>query len=389
MVTESLCRCICGSSKDQLDSHRAWGETPRIADALEKADEPRQPKIVGCLSYAITIDQPLRGAPIREGELWHLSTEDKVESVNFALYVNGFSFGQDEQDTHVSLSPFSLVRNCKFQSAYPSLNLASFKIFKISLFCQGLCYYFGVQAQDEHCSEEERSRWVLDISRAMRLVTQSLFPPFTIRCDPVGSVATTHRRLMAGYLIHHDDENTASVLYCELHPHCGDRAKLVLYENELCEAPVLDVYLTERSLCCEKIGINCSCFSVEDHQFSTRTLSERKLWLRAISNLKVKLQNRAPSPTSDDIRHYRHAIKEHLSTMTCSNDATAPKDALLQRSLQRPASWRDGGRGLQALAGPLPAEEGKPEAGLALARSTPCRAGAPAWPSGRGALLWL
>jgi hypothetical protein len=137
---------------------------------------------------------------------------------------------------------------------------------------------------------------------------------------------------MAGYLIHHDDLPVASVLYCELHPQFDDQAKLLLYENELCQTPVMDIYISERSICCEKVGINCSCFCVEDHQFSTRTLSERKLWLRAISNVKVKLQNRAPTPSCEDLKHDRLAIKEHISTIKATLEGQAPMDALLQRN---------------------------------------------------------
>lgn len=33
------------------------------------------------------------------------------------------------------------------------------------------CYYFGVRSEDERWAEEERSRWVLDVSRAIRLAT--------------------------------------------------------------------------------------------------------------------------------------------------------------------------------------------------------------------------
>lgn len=332
MLSTSLCRCICGTRKgDRFDPQKVLGTD---FDTLDEVDEPpfQPPQITGLLSYSVAVDQPLRGVPIREGELWYLSAEEKVEPVNFTLYVNGFSFVHDSHEVSISLSPFSLVRNCKFQSNYSNLNLSDFKIFKVSLFTHGICYYYGVRGADERQAEEERSRWVLDISRAMRLVTQSLFPPFSISCDPIEAVALTQRRLMAGYLIHHDDLSVASVLYCELHPQTEDQAKLVLYENELCQAPVMDIYISERSICCEKVGINCSCFCIEDHQFSTRTLSERKLWLRAISNVKVKLQNRAPSPTTDDLKHYRMAIKEHISTIRATLEGHAPMDALLQRN---------------------------------------------------------
>lgn len=347
MLSTSLCRCICGTRKgDRFDPQKVLGTD---FDTLDEVDEPpfQPPQITGLLSYSVAVDQPLRGVPIREGELWYLSAEEKVEPVNFTLYVNGFSFVHDGHEVSISLSPFSLVRNCKFQSNYSNLNLSDFKIFKVSLFTHGICYYYGVRGADERQAEEERSRWVLDISRAMRLVTQSLFPPFSISCDPLESVATTQRRLMAGYLIHHDDLSVASVLYCELHPQSEDQAKLVLYENELCQTPVMDIYISERSICCEKVGINCSCFCIEDHQFSTRTLSERKLWLRAISNVKVKLQNRAPSPTCEDLKHYRLAIKEHISTIKATLEGQAPMDALLQRNPRKSyhAPGMEGGLG--------------------------------------------
>merc|ERR1712048_1494739 len=135
---------------------------------------------------------------------------------------------------------------------------------------------------------------------------------------------------MAGYLVHGDDVPTASVLYCELHPQSNDQSKMALYENELCQVLVMEICITERSTCCEKVGISCSCFSIEDHLFSTRTLAERKLWLRAISNVKVKLQNRAPSPSGEELRQYRLAIKEHINTIKATFEGLPPMDALLQ-----------------------------------------------------------
>lgn len=305
-------------------------------DGLEEVDEPpfqRPPLVAGRLAFNTLADQPLRGAPIREGELWYLYAEEKVDLVRVALHVNGFSFLHGEREVSVSVSPFALVRNCKFQSSCS--HLAKIKIFKVSLFTQGSCYYYGVRGEDERWAEEERSRWVADISRVMRLVTVSLFPSFGICCDPLDAVARTRRRIMAGYLVHRDDAASASVLYCELHPQFEDHAKLAAYENELCQVPVIDIYFTECSVCSEKVGINCTCFSIEEHQFSARTIAERKLWLRAISNIKVKLQNHAPAPTREELRHYRLAIKEHLDTIRSSLDCYAPMDALLQRSMRR------------------------------------------------------
>lgn len=48
------------------------------------------PKVRGFPTYSSAPDQPLFGVPIREGGLWHLSTQDRFEPVTYALYVNGF-----------------------------------------------------------------------------------------------------------------------------------------------------------------------------------------------------------------------------------------------------------------------------------------------------------
>lgn len=284
----------------------------------------------GRLCYSILPDQPIRGMTLRTGQLWYLSAEDHIEPVEFNLFVNGFRFAAGAQETAVALNPFALVRNCKFQSNYPSLNLADFKIFKVSLFVQSACFYFGVRGSDERHAEEERSRWVLDISRTIRLVTQSLFPRCSIFTNPLPTLACTQHRLLAGYMLRYDNKLVASLLFCELHAQQKDAAKLSFYENETCKVHVMDLYITERSICCEKLGINCSCFSIEDQQFTTLTLAERKVWLRAISNVKVKLQNQAPSPSPKELQSYRDAIKESLDSIKVYMAGRSNPDPLLR-----------------------------------------------------------
>merc|ERR1712232_1104547 len=150
---------------------------------------------------------------------------------------------------------------------------------------------------------------------------------------------------MAGFLIYHSGGCVATVLYCELHPQScsGLHAKLVFYEDESSQKLPQEIFITDRSSCCEKVGINCSCFSIEEHQFSARTLVERKLWLRAISNIKVKLQNRAPSPTNEELGHYRRSIQDHVQSEVGAQSQVA-MDALLQRCLEKkePRSALDG-----------------------------------------------
>lgn len=257
-----------------------------------------------------------------------------MDSVQCCLYVNGFTFQAQTEGAEVvavSFAPFVLVRNCKFQSSYASIQLDDFKIFKVSLFAHAASYYFAVKKSNPDEAEQERSQWVADIARAIRLVTRSLFPAHSMTSSPVPDVQSTQSRLLAGYLVHFDDCFVASLVYAELHPHWEDAALFVAYENESCLTKLLELRLTLRTVCCEKIGINCSCFSIEEHQFSARSQAERKVWLRAISNLKVKLQNRAPCPTAEELVFYRQAIREHLLEIKSTIKENIVVDPLLQQ----------------------------------------------------------
>eukprot|EP00933_Yihiella_yeosuensis_P015974 TRINITY_DN13792_c0_g2_i1.p1 TRINITY_DN13792_c0_g2~~TRINITY_DN13792_c0_g2_i1.p1 ORF type:complete len:216 (-),score=35.74 TRINITY_DN13792_c0_g2_i1:87-734(-) len=158
----------------------------------------------------------------------------------------------------------------------------------------------------------------------------------------------TQNRLMAGYLAHHDDADTTSVIYCELQPHNKDQASLIIYENESCDVSLREIHITDRASCSEKVGISCTCFTLEEHLFSAHNIAERKLWLRAISNIKVKVQNRAPIPTAEELKQYRAAIRERMWSSKESFGNQAPMDALLAKQIVKPlfpappAGYEDG-----------------------------------------------
>eukprot|EP00927_Polykrikos_kofoidii_P042375 TRINITY_DN3627_c1_g1_i1.p1 TRINITY_DN3627_c1_g1~~TRINITY_DN3627_c1_g1_i1.p1 ORF type:complete len:487 (-),score=65.18 TRINITY_DN3627_c1_g1_i1:100-1560(-) len=287
----------------------------------------------GIRVYSSAPHQPLLGVPLREGSLWHLSTQDCFEPVTFSLYVNGIAFATtDGMEASISLSPFSLVRNCRFQAG----ECSKLKSFKVSLLEQDICCYFAVQSVCERAAEEERSSWVLGISHTILLITNSLLPRVPITCDPVPRAAHTNRRLLAGYLIHRDDENSLSVVYCELGSHGEGAARLAVYEDHHCSSWVMDVPITETAVCCDVVGINCSCFVVDCHNFASQTPSERKLWLRALSNVKVKLQNRAPVPCTEDLAHYRRSIRETIRANEV--DFHISGDALLAPCVRPPGA---------------------------------------------------
>jgi hypothetical protein len=320
--------CVCEEDEPlpQLLRHPIGQMLDEQREAL--VPPPLAPKVRGFPTYSSAPDQPLLGVPIRDGGLWHLSTQDRFEPVTFSLYVNGFAFATaDGYEASLSLSPFSLVRNCRFQSGACS----QLKSFKVSLLDHDPCCYFAVRSICEREADEERSDWVLGISHTILLITDSLLPGFSITCDPLPTVSETSRRLVAGYLIHRDDAGSISVLFCELHAHEGDSARFVLYENELCSNRIMDIIITESSVCCDIVGINCSCFVIDCHHFASQTPSERKLWLRALSNVKVKIQNRAPDPDEAELAHYRESIREHIYAIEATQEPRISSDPLLSK----------------------------------------------------------
>ena len=223
----------------------------------------------------------------------------------------------------VCLAPFSLVRNCRFSNAAKE-SCDNFKIFKLHLFAHNITYYFGTEfagssGNSEQVADRDRTTWVLDISHAVRLVTQSLFPHgCQIATLPLAGVPTTTHRLMAGYLLHDESPGVVTCIYAELHAHMNSSVRLYFYEDETCMKFLQQYIITERTNCQDKVGINCSCFTIDSHCFSCRTLQERRFWLRAISNVKVKLQNGAPEPTQNELAVFRlkknFRIKNLVST---------------------------------------------------------------------------
>merc|ERR1719203_1564039 len=98
----------------------------------------------------------------------------------------------------------------------------------------------------------------------------------------------------------------------------------------------MSVLISESSVCCDIVGINCTCFVIDGHHFAAQSPSERKLWLRALSNVKVKIQNRAPDPSNEELEHYRSSIREHISALEATLEPRIVNDALLARCARKP-----------------------------------------------------
>lgn len=289
--------------------------------AADSADYPRcrQPKVGGLLTYLVAEDLPPQGVPLREADLWWLHPSCGGQRTHCALFVNALTIAPDPDgpETTVLLSPFSAVRTCRFESgAYSHL-----RIFKVSSH-GGRCHFLGVQDGAESDIDEagaERSRWALEVSHVIRLVTQSLFPIFEIAFDPVPGKPSTARRILAGYLVHRDDSLTISVPYCELHAHLQGSSQVILYEDEDAEIPIMTIEVTGGTVSHALPGLNGTSFCLAGHTFASRTVAEQRLWLRAISNIKVKLRHSVGDPGPEDIMHFRNAIREKVEESKAAN----------------------------------------------------------------------
>jgi len=105
-----LCQCFCAPGLRGLGSGAANTIDITLEDEAPGFDSiVNAPRVAGHTSYSTSVAQPLRGVPIREGQLWYLSAEDRIEPVEFSLFINGFSFVQEGQEVAVVFSPFSLV----------------------------------------------------------------------------------------------------------------------------------------------------------------------------------------------------------------------------------------------------------------------------------------
>merc|ERR1719310_2134235 len=123
---------------------------------------------------------------------------------------------------------------------------------------------------------------------------------------------------MAGFLLYSESVKEVGqvirVMFVELYPPRDGKAWIVLYDGVPSgdSSPWQETMIDARTPCYEKVGHDCSCFCVGALQLSARTVFERQIWLRAVANLKVKLQSRGPDPRSDELCVWREAINEHI-----------------------------------------------------------------------------
>jgi hypothetical protein len=103
------------------------------------------------------------------------------------------------------------------------------------------------------------------------------------------------------------------------------------YKDEWCEHEMLRINLSDGSVVSTRKGVYCTVFGIDDDRFCARSGEEKELWLRAVSNIKVKLMFEAPDPTEDEIEIFRAAVREKLDTLELSgHDAETNPPLLVQ-----------------------------------------------------------
>eukprot|EP00927_Polykrikos_kofoidii_P073273 TRINITY_DN6931_c0_g1_i6.p1 TRINITY_DN6931_c0_g1~~TRINITY_DN6931_c0_g1_i6.p1 ORF type:complete len:521 (-),score=84.57 TRINITY_DN6931_c0_g1_i6:425-1936(-) len=291
----------------------------------------------GQISYNVDVRRPLTGPPLRVGEVWHLPPDDvhNFQRATLELYPSGICIRRhdDRPPISVAWSPFSLVQACRLHTDKADSARPWMRLFKVSIFHHGVTHLFATEG--DH-ADTERTRWVADVSCALRVLIKSLFPPFRIVVQPVQGAMWTATRLLAGYMLMCDGA-AATLVYCELHSHWDSVAAFTAYEDDDCDARVVNISVGLNTSISERVGVDCSCFTVDAHHFVTRTCAERTLWLRAISNVKVKIRHSTTNPTSMELVNFRQAIHESVKQLTKEDDSFTQKALLPRRTRQRQA----------------------------------------------------
>eukprot|EP00916_Digyalum_oweni_P008679 GHVL01014483.1.p1 GENE.GHVL01014483.1~~GHVL01014483.1.p1 ORF type:complete len:297 (-),score=48.94 GHVL01014483.1:61-951(-) len=278
--------------------------------------------------------------PVCEGYVYHISAHETVTQVLLSIYLNGFAFlkntdsNENEQyEIQICVNPFVLVRNCKFFWS-KSHHFEDLHVFKVVLLSHDASYLFGCTSSDE------RIKWMSLIAHSIKAVTCSIYPIYNLSIIPIKNNYKTVNRILSGYLIILDPIKyiTASIVYCELQAQTKqENASFILYENSQCLTTIKRVDITENTPCYEKVSFGSCVFVIDTMQFAGRSANDRKLWLRVISNIKVKVLNKAPPPSQDELYYYRISINDQLKLL--QNPDQPMTDPLLQRTLICPI-WR-------------------------------------------------
>jgi len=279
---------------------------------------PKGPKDPSPRTYATSTVAPGRGLcgePFYMGSVLQLDQGRPMQEAELLLYASGFNLRPLDADSSaqpVTLfwSPFSYVE--KFTVVALRNSRAAFTL--IVPAAQERTWRFSFAPTGCRASET-RDYWVEAMTTAINNVTLSLFPPHVIAVQPVLGVVGTYTRIMAGYLLQNRGSHELSLIYAELHAFSAEGARLSLYHDEWCSQELESVLLSDRACLSSYEADSCTMFGVNANLFSSRTVEEKIVWLRALANTKMKLLFGAPEPTCKDLGMFRAAVRERLEEL--------------------------------------------------------------------------
>jgi len=282
------------------------------------------------LAYCVKDDEELPRRRVKGGEelprgpAVHFGTVlrlvgSTLQVVTLTLRSNGFVVKVIANKAYESrlLSPFTSVTKCDVADLGLCGTLqpdAAFKLttVKIRPGCQDSvvhCFAAVGQSASEDCDQ-----WMRKFGDAVKNVTRSLFPRGQVMVQPLAEAPCTQRRLLAGYLLQCDSGDTVSVPYVELQGNLRSKALFVAYSNSRCHKELWRCELSEHLKVFVWEGLG-RMFKVDERFFCARTEDEKMLWVRALSNMKVKLLVNAPEPTSRQFESFRKAVQERVKQM--------------------------------------------------------------------------
>lgn len=266
--------------------------------------------------------EPL-GPPLHEGKVWRVINGVQLEKVALTVYPNGFRVEDDitaklegphSPNTFRPWSPFTVVEICQITDPSTDASVTqAWVVFKVLELLGPDKYEVGYFALSGALAKTDSARWIAAMNTSLEALRKSLFPRHDIIVRPLDGVPSTASRIMAGYLLHLEDSpNTLSLLYCELHTYRYNESLFAAYEDEECTRMVTSTVLTPNTRLSSSSRGQCTCFTIEHLCLCARSPDEKEIWLRAVSNVKVKLLFDAPDPTIKDLNMMRNAIMERI-----------------------------------------------------------------------------
>lgn len=119
---------------------------------------------------------------------------------------------------------------------------------------------------------------------------------------------------MAGYLLK-DEGHSSSIVYCQLSSYASGNAMIILYTHHNCISMLDTFAVTKEMFLRSGDSLKASIFQVDTHRFCARTLSEQKLWVRALFNVKLKLMHGSLEPCDDELTVMRSSIWEEVKLL--------------------------------------------------------------------------